>query len=185
VPERVSEPMIGVSGENRHGTVDLLGRHDARQLMRPGQGTKGEDEIGRGAEIWIEAVRTADNKAQRGDSLIAAFAEIGGEFGAAQIAAGLIAGDEPAPIRKNATDCLGFVELALLRAPRPALIDLAMLDNKSQISPGRRRALKIALRQIPLRAGLGASDRDEKKTHAIQPVWRSPGRSLPHIFSRL
>ena len=38
--------VVGVSGEDRDGAVELLEQHDAHELMRPGGGAEREPELG-------------------------------------------------------------------------------------------------------------------------------------------
>jgi len=174
--------MIGMPGEDRHRPIDLLGRHASGELVRPGHGAEGEHGISFRKEIRIEPVRPADDKGQERHALIAAAGEIGGEFGARDVPAGFVTGDDSRRGAKQAADCLGFFALAVLRTACPALLDLALFDGgETQAAPGRRGAVEIALRQVALRAGLCPSDRDEKKTHSADVALARP-ISAPHLF---
>jgi hypothetical protein len=172
-----------MAGENRHGAINLLGRHDACHLVRPRHRSKSEDEIRRGAEIGIEAIRTADDETQHGNALIAAYSEIGSKLCAREISAGLIEGDAPARTTENRADCFRFVAHALLRAACLSFVDLTMLDDKSETAAGRCRPIEIALRQIPLGSYFGSSHRDEQKTHVDSTGPALAGPILaPHFF---
>lgn len=157
--------MIGVTGENRERPIDLLGRHDAHQLVRPGHGTEREDEIGFGAEVGIESVGTADDETDLRHALIAVATELGGKLRSRKTFAALVAGDAPARRAEHRANRFCFLALSILWTARAALLYLAVLDIEPDSAPCRRGAFEIALDQLPFRAGLGSSDRDEKKTH--------------------
>jgi hypothetical protein len=174
--------MIGMAGEDRQGPIDLFGCHDARQLVWPGHGAERNHKIRLGTEFGIESIRAADDKTDRRHAPIAAAAEIGGKFSARKISARRIASNATRPGANNRADRFGFFELAVVWTTRPALVDLALLDMYAKSSPRCGGAIEIALDQIPLWAGFGSSDRNEKETHRSAGVTFAGPISAPHLL---
>src|SRR4051812_30078512 len=56
--------MIGVAGKDGRGAIELLGKHDAAKLMRPGHGAEADDQVGGSAQGGMVAVRSADEERQ-------------------------------------------------------------------------------------------------------------------------
>jgi hypothetical protein len=54
--------VIRVPAQDRGHAIDLLQQHDAHELVRPGERTEGELQIGLIGECRREAVRTADHE---------------------------------------------------------------------------------------------------------------------------
>jgi hypothetical protein len=175
--------MIGVPAEDRERPIDLLGRHDVHQLVRPGHGAESKDEIGFGAKVGIESIRTPDDYADERYALITTVGEVGGKFSSRKIFAALVAGDAPPRRAEQRANRFCFLALSVSRATRSALFDLAVLDVEPKPASRRHGALEITRDQLPFRAGLGTSDREEKKTQGNSARVPSAGSiSAPHLL---
>ncbi len=54
--------MIGMTAQDRAGTIDLLGEHDFDEPMRPSRATEGEAKVGFIQERRLQPIRPADDK---------------------------------------------------------------------------------------------------------------------------
>ncbi len=54
--------VIGVSGQDGDGAIDLLQRHNTHQLVRPCHRAEGDDTSGLTTQFGIESIRSADDK---------------------------------------------------------------------------------------------------------------------------
>lgn len=187
--------MIGMPGQEGEHSVDLLGRHDSRKLMRPGEISEGEAEGRLGAELGVEPIRATNEKREVIRARVAQAAESLRELGARHVFARLVAGDEATgrdaePGHKTAKRLRLFF-FTVLRPARSAFLDFVHIDSAhTKASAKVAGAVQIVASEFPFTAGLQPSDTDEMKTHerrpgGCQPAWCSPGRSRPHIFSRL
>jgi hypothetical protein len=69
-----------VAGENRQGTVYLLGEDDACELMRQSHATKGKKQVGTLACGRRPPIRRSDGEHEALDALIPYAAEVCGEL---------------------------------------------------------------------------------------------------------
>ena len=91
--------MIRVPGQNRQRAINLLGGHDAHELVRPGHGAEGDDAVGASPKVRVEPVRPADYEESRRHAGIAVAAERLGESLARRRLAALVEKPELAPGR--------------------------------------------------------------------------------------
>src|SRR5919202_2494255 len=118
--------MIGMTGENRHGPVDLLGQEDAHEEMRPGRGAEGERKRRAAPDQGAVAVGTADQEARGRSPLVAQRRQAAGEARARKVVAALVERDQ-----SGAFGAGGEERRGLLVAPErrfPALVDLDELE---------------------------------------------------------
>ena len=54
--------MVGRSGQDGHGAVDLFGQHGAHEGVRPGLGPEGQLFAGGGKDACVQPVRPADDE---------------------------------------------------------------------------------------------------------------------------
>src|SRR4051812_49586499 len=101
--------MIGVVRKDRSGAPQLLGEHRPGEEVRPGGAAEGEEEVGRGALRFAEAVGAADQEARLAPAFVAPALEAAGEIEAGERLAFLVeedgdgvlgrGGEAPAPLR--------------------------------------------------------------------------------------
>ena len=72
-------PVIGMTGKNRHGPVNLFGGHDSCQLMRPRHRSKRKRERRRGQKCGVQSVRAANDKGGAGARGVPPLAKLGGQ----------------------------------------------------------------------------------------------------------
>src|SRR6201986_1953111 len=68
---RASRAVIGMARQYRRDPVKLFQKHDGNQLGRPGRGPKRQSKLLLGPQIGRKSVRTADNKSDMADRLVA------------------------------------------------------------------------------------------------------------------
>ena len=86
--------MIGRSGQDGHGPIQLFGQHGAGQGVRPGLGTKGQGR-GRGlAHAFVQPVRPADGEDQTPFALITQPGDMVGEGARGIGLSPFVAGDQ-------------------------------------------------------------------------------------------
>ena len=71
--------VIGVAGQNGRGPVNLLQKHDANHLMRPGRGAERDRQLCLAPQIGRKSVRAADHENSVGDLLRPASGRDGGQ----------------------------------------------------------------------------------------------------------
>src|SRR4029079_8175340 len=141
--------MVGVAGKDRRGTVELFGKHDAAELMRPGHGAEADDKVGGSAQGGIVAVRSADDQRQAAPVFIPEPGESRRELLGSEVLAALVERDQsgaPGELRQQPGRLVmapGFGEAG---APCGKL-DYAA-EIQAERGPAPAESLKIALRQI-------------------------------------
>jgi hypothetical protein len=86
--------VVGMSGEDGEGAVELLGEHDAGEFVREGHETEGEGEGGVAERFLRPAVGGADGEVEMLDAGVAFPADPGGELLGGEGAAARIEEDE-------------------------------------------------------------------------------------------
>ena len=87
--------MIGVSGEDLLGAVELFQQHPAHQQMRPGHRAERQHPVGARDELSIEPLGPTDRKGERRGALVAPLTEPLGELAARPGGATLVERDKP------------------------------------------------------------------------------------------
>ncbi len=86
--------MIGRSGQDGHGAIQLLGQHGPRQGVGPGLGAEGEGRGGGGADALVQPVGAADGEDQPPLAAVPEGGDVIGEGAAGEGLAALVAGDQ-------------------------------------------------------------------------------------------
>jgi len=74
-------PMIGRTGENGNGPVELFGQHQTHDRMWPDHSSKRQSGMGTVPKIGIQPVRTANQKRHVPDTIVAPFTQLTSELG--------------------------------------------------------------------------------------------------------
>ena len=86
--------MVGASGQDRHGPVDLLGQHGADQGVGPGLHAECQGLVGAGQDLGRQAVGAADPQHQPAHPVVAQARDSGGEGAGGMRLAVLVATDD-------------------------------------------------------------------------------------------
>src|SRR5271165_5047259 len=160
--------MIGMTGKNGHGPVNLLGGHDSRHLMRPSHCPKAERERSRSQKSWIQAVRAADNESSVGNPLVPRAAKLCGKAQARHLLAGLVKRDHRCAWWNPDGDGLRLFPLAIVWTRRTALSGLAQFDaGKTDRAASGGGSFEIARGQLPLGSGFRPPNANEQETHRV------------------
>ena len=179
--------MIGVTCQDGRGAIDLFGKEDADKLMWEGCRPEAQLAVA-GQQRRVKPVGTTDRKDQTGNTPVASVADHLGKSHAGLARCAFVQQPHRCTGRDSRQKRCGFLTLPLLGYACRALINF---DEGHIAEPYRPRSgfgtLDVALQEIPFRAGLHAADGENEDLHSgeDQPVRRSLGRSVLHIFSRL
>src|SRR5579871_5799013 len=101
---RILRAMIGVACQNRRGPVELLQKHDADHLMRPGRRPEGDPDLCLASQFGRKSVRAANDENSVGDGLVSPLAQLAGKRGTVDIVAPLVEGDKHGVFRDCGRD---------------------------------------------------------------------------------
>jgi hypothetical protein len=79
-----------MAGKDGRRAIELLGKHDAHQLMRPGLRAERKDEIGCRSHLRVVAVGSADSEDQLSAPAIPQVRDAGAQFFRCRIFAALV-----------------------------------------------------------------------------------------------
>ena len=184
-PSGPSFPVIRMPRQNRQRAINLLGRHHAHELVRPGHGAEADDALRRRAQRGVEAVGAADQEREGGRPL----SRVRRKISAAKAS---LVGEAPRSSRATSQGAFGRSgeqNFGFLGAPRLGLagarfVEFAPLDAGK---PQRRReagdALGVALEKLAFRAGFHAADREHGQPQSLSAFARF-ARTVraPHLF---
>jgi hypothetical protein len=165
-----SKPMIGMAGQDGQRAISLFGGHDSRELMRPGHGAEGDHTFRLGAQVGVQPVRPADDENIGRFAAVASRRDVGGEIGAGERLAALVAKNNPGAFGENGANRARLLILAIFRPARASFVEFAKIDAAN--SNGARHVdepLGVALEQLALRAGLETADRYKEQTQGASP----------------
>ena len=91
--------MVGSSGQEGYGPVDLFSQHDPGQGVRPGLGPEGQDILGARPEVRVETVGPADQKDQPPHTVVSQSPDLGGKVPGAASPPPFVAGDDASDAR--------------------------------------------------------------------------------------
>ena len=153
--------VIGRSGKNCHGAVDLFREHRANQPVRPGLNPKGERLRRRSAYLGRVSFRPADQETGFAFAIIAPAGKALRQCVRCQIIAAFIKADDPTTGRKARKEASAFGvksagagDVRFLRAPSAECAGQAS-------SPADIIVCEIALRPV-----LQTADPEDQKAHA-------------------
>ena len=126
--------MIGRTGKDRHGAIDLLGQHEPRKRVRPGLGSEGEGLVGALDQGRIQAVGAADEEDEAALAPVAQGADLLGQASRRVLPAAFVAGDDIGALAGGQGQDLGLGGLARL-----AGFDLGQFDGMDGEAPARGR----------------------------------------------
>src|SRR5262245_17532223 len=106
--------MVGMAGQDGDGAIELLQKHDPRQLMGPGGGPEGEAEIGLLAEARRYPARAADEESRRWPPLVAPPLQLLAERRRGEIVAALVEHDPGGRVGNELRQRDSFLGLAPL-----------------------------------------------------------------------
>ena len=181
----MSGPMIRVTGDDCQCPIKLFGHEGPHDLMRHGQGTEGDDQLGVLEDLGIEPVRAADDAGKTSHAVVPPLPDTPGERVARGALAPLVEDDEgriSGAIRYGG----GLFGAPVILATRPALGKLDDVQSrKSEITPEALDALPIALDKLPLRAAFQTAHGQQAQPQRRQPssadvVLRTVG--APHLL---
>ncbi len=159
-------PVIGMTGKNRHGPVNLFGGHDSCQLMRPRHRSKRKRERRRGQKCGVQSVRAANDKGGAGARGVPPLAKLGGQATACHLFAGFVERDNGKARWEQGAQGFRLVPLAIIRAGRAAFRRLAQFNpGKPDCAAGGCGPRDIMRRQIPLGSGFRPPDASKQETH--------------------
>ena len=161
-----SVAMIGMAGEDRRGSIQLLRQQHSHQAVGPGHAPERQDQIRALDQGRMEAIRPADQKGQLAAALPLPGSDGGRERAAAQGAAVLIARDERGVARNGARQAFGLLGAAPLGRTGRARRNFEEADRP-------RAAPALFLEEIPRRAAAVTPDRSDRHAHAA--VRLAPG----------
>ncbi len=90
----MSGPMIRVTGDDCQCPIKLFGHEGPHDLMRHGQGTEGDDQLGALEDLGIEPVRAADDAGKTSHAVVPPLPDTPGERVARGALAPLVEDDE-------------------------------------------------------------------------------------------
>ena len=122
-------PVIGMPGEDGPGAIELLGEHDADELMRPGDRAECQAQIGAREDGLTKAIRSADRYEDIGFAAIAPVAQALSEGGTAKRRTVLVERQEHRVARHFAEDRGRFLVLACIGAAGPALRNFGEVEG--------------------------------------------------------
>ena len=128
-PPLPSLPVIGMPGEDGHGAIELLGEHDADELMRPGDRAECQAQIGAREDGLAEAIWSADRYEDVGLAAIAPVAQTLSEGGTTERRTMLVERQKHCVARHFAEDRGRFLVLACVGAAGPALRNFGEVEG--------------------------------------------------------
>jgi len=149
--------VIGVTRQNLLSTVELLREHSPYEKVRPGCPAERDNELRAPAEAFRQAVRPADDERQIGDAIIPPFGHSLGQRVAAQIAAGLVKGNDRGASRQARFDQR---RLAGFASGTVCLAVLNLMHLEGPFDPAR-----VVIEEVSFDAPLKTSDRDDMEVH--------------------
>src|SRR5271154_6772899 len=158
--------MVGMSGQDREGAINLLQQHDSHKLMGPGRGAEGEAEVGALAQHLAEAIGAADGEENGSAAGIVPGPQPAGEGLTGHTVAAPVQGDDNGAVGDHARECDRFLEDAtfgLACAAVPDLDDLNVADAEG--AAGLGRPLAVAFGKLALGPGLEPADRGNHDPH--------------------
>ncbi len=185
--------MIGVSGEDRLGPVELLGEERPDDEVWPGHGSERKHEIGGRDEAGVETFGAADDEGEIADAPVLPVPDPFGERPAGEGLAGPVQGDHRGAPGQRRLEKLGLAPLE--RAGLEPAARLYLLEHQRPCEPPR-----VGLVERPGRVPPPAADRGDDDAQVRLPVARPAqaissalapvsgpisSRAAPHIFSRL
>src|SRR5688572_11474349 len=106
-----SLPVVRVARQYRGRPIELLGQHDADQLVRPGEGGEAQRQVGFAHEGGIETVSAADDEADGRAAVVAPAGQLPSEGGRRHGLAVLVERD-PDAFGESGAEGGGLVSLA-------------------------------------------------------------------------
>ena len=103
-----------MAGQNRDRAVELFGKHDAHELVRPGHASKGDGEIGALPQILVEPVGPADCEHDVALPVIADLAEPFGELDRIKGLAAFVEENEKCALRQVLLELGRFLGFSLV-----------------------------------------------------------------------
>ncbi len=154
---RRSFPVIGVTGKDGGRAIELLGEHDADELMWPGLGAEGKPQIGSRPQLLVVTVRAAYGYDKVPNASVAKAGEPSADLPRGKIPALLVKQQEGA-VAEKIKQPAAFLALALEIRSGTTFGDFSdarkfQADSRS----GLGETLQVALGKLPFRAGFQAA----------------------------
>lgn len=141
--------VVGMTGLNGQGPVDLLGQKDANDLVRPGHRPKSNLEIGTRQEGIPVPIGPANGKDDIRHAIILPGLQLCAEVGAGHGFSVLIQNDDTGILGNVGIQRRGFLSLAVGSPLGPAFRQLLQGDSRhTKSAPGLAGTIKIAVEQF-------------------------------------
>src|SRR6185437_10214304 len=161
-----SGAVIGVTGEDGDGAVDLLGENDARQAVRQGHGRQRQHEIGLGRSRKPKTVGAADKEGETLRTAVAKLGEALREAFASELSAAPVETDQFVRGWSLGEKQLCFGLHTRLRCGTPRFRDLDHVERRqSELSSRRGGAADIMREQLALRPLLQSAHGSDQEPH--------------------
>ncbi len=176
-----SGPVVGRSGQDRRGAVELFGQHHPHQHMRPDHRPEPKHQIGPLAQGWINPIGAANDKSRVLPPTVPPRGEDCREIGAGQLLAAFVQHAQGGTIRHGAGQ-----KSALSRLAAAAFVFNLMFRDRAQTKrpSGPVQTVQIIVNQRPFGPGPQATDSAKLQAHqpcAVLVAGIDPVGS--HIFS--
>ena len=158
--------MIGVAGQDRHGSVELFGNEDTHQLVRPGHRAEVDRRVGFVAKRRIKAIGAANCNHHVTLAAVSELTDPRRKGFAVKGTSPLIEQDQECTFRQGLLQSCRLLPLAGVGVSGAAL---RHFDHAPEIQPDRgpgpREAVQVAGRNILLRSGFQPSHGKEADPH--------------------
>ena len=159
--------MVGMPGQDRDAAVELLQKHDANELVRPGRRTEGNDKARLFTQAGRQPIGRADGEHDRGLAPPSPFLQPRSKGGAAHGFSAFIQDHGDRAIGDHIGNCNRFFEHAPGSVAGAALFDFDDIDGaQSEFAAGIERALAIAFGELALGTLLQTTDGSDHDAHA-------------------